>query len=279
MRRCQCVLFVVAVSGAGCGANITNLAQERESLLAADKAWSQTTGDLDKFMTYFAPDASGHYTGSPTVTGTDAIRGFWAEWMKAPGFTATWQSSKAELAGDIGYTSGTYTITAGGMTEKGKYVTVWKKQADGSWKVIEDIGNADVGPGIGGKHVLAPAATLTWGDPPASLPKGAKLAVVSGDPSATGPFVLRAQLPAGYTVPAHWHPTDEHVTVLSGTLAIGMGDKLDPAALQDLSAGGYAALPAMMHHFAMARTATTIQVHGMGPFAITYVNPADDPSQ
>jgi len=111
------------------------------------------------------------------------------------------------------------------------------------------------------------------------MPPGAKLAVLSGDPSKSEPFVLRAQLPAGYTVAPHWHPTDEHVTVLAGTFAFGMGDVLDKAALTDVPAGGYALMPAQMHHYAVAKTAATIQVHAMGPFAITYVNPTDDPSR
>ncbi len=92
-------------------------------------------------------------------------------------------------------------------------------------------------------------------------------------------FVIRIQMRAGYLVAPHWHPTDEHVTVLSGTVALGMGESVDKAAMQDVGAGGYALLPAQMRHYAMARTAATIQVHGMGPFVINYVNPSDDPSQ
>ena len=77
----------------------------------------------------------------------------------------------------------------------------------------------------------------------------------------------------------HWHPTDEHVTVVSGTFALGMGDKFDKKQMKELPAGGYALLPAQMRHFAYAKTDAIVQVHGMGPFALTYVNPADDPSK
>jgi hypothetical protein len=84
-------------------------------------------------------------------------------------------------------------------------------------------------------------------------------------------------LPAGYKVAPHWHPTDEFVTVLSGTFAMGMGEAYDESRLKDLSTGGYAAMPAEMRHFGLARTASVVQVHGMGPFASNYVNPADDP--
>ena len=72
------------------------------------------------------------------------------------------------------------------------------------------------------------------------------MAVISGDPSQGVPFVVRAQLPAGYIIAPHWHPTDEHVTVVSGTFAFGMGDTLDKAAMQDLPSGGYALMPAQM---------------------------------
>jgi hypothetical protein len=163
--------------------------------------------------------------------------------------------------------------------EKGKYVTVWKKQSDGQWKVAEDIFNADSAGPPASQHVAAVPASLKWGDQPPSLPPGAKMAVLSGDPGKSVPFVLRAQLPAGYTIAPHWHPTDENVTVLSGTFALGMGEKFDQAMLKDLPQGGLAVLPAEMRHFAVAKTATTIQVHGIGPFVVNYVNPADDPSQ
>jgi hypothetical protein len=86
-------------------------------------------------------------------------------------------------------------------------------------------------------------------------------------------------MPKGYKIAPHWHPTDEHVTVISGTFALGMGEKFDNAALKSLSAGGYGLMPAEMRHFAMAKSAATVQVHGVGPFALNYVNPADDPSK
>jgi len=128
-------------------------------------------------------------------------------------------------------------------------------------------------------HVLASPADLKWGDPPPVFEKGASFTVVQGDPSKPGLYAVRLKMPAGYKIAPHWHPTDEHVTVLSGTFGIGMGDKIDMAALAKLPAGGYAVAPATMHHYAVAVTEATVQVHGIGPFALTYVNPADDPSK
>jgi anti-sigma factor ChrR (cupin superfamily) len=127
-------------------------------------------------------------------------------------------------------------------------------------------------------HVMVNAADIKWGEAPAKLEKGASFAVISGDPSQSGPYVVRLKMPAGYKIAPHWHPTDENVTVLSGTFALGMGEKFDQAALKELPAGGFGLLPAEMRHFAMAKTEATVQVHGMGPFVLTYVNPADDPS-
>lgn len=126
-------------------------------------------------------------------------------------------------------------------------------------------------------HVMVMPAELNWVDAPPGLPAGAKVAVLSGDPSKEGLFSIRLKFPANYIIPAHSHPTDEHVSVLSGTLALGMGDKLDNKKMKSLSAGGYALLPHNMNHYAMAKVETIIQLYGMGPFAITYVNPADDP--
>jgi len=122
------------------------------------------------------------------------------------------------------------------------------------------------------------AKDLSWGSAPAVLPKGAEATVISGDPSKDGPYVLRLKMPAGYKVPAHNHPTAEYVTVLSGNFHLGMGDKLDETKGMELTAGGYGEAPAKMNHYAWTSSPVVVQVHGQGPFAISYVNPADDPS-
>jgi ketosteroid isomerase-like protein len=280
MRRCTWLLLFAGWSAA-CGST-ANVAQERDTLLKLDREWSDSAKDINKFMTYWAADATAYPPGMPMITSTDGIRKTFTEMSSPPGFSVQWVPAKAEVSasGDVGYTSGTYQMTMGGATEKGKYVTVWKKQSDGQWKVKEDIFNADTGPAPPpAEHVAVAPAAIKWGDGPPSLPPGAKMAVITGDPSKAEPFVLRAQVPAGYKVPPHWHPTTENLTVLSGTVALGMGDTFDESKMESLPNGGYATVPAQMHHFFMAKTASTFQVHGMGPFAITYVNPADDPSK
>ena len=137
---------------------------------------------------------------------------------------------------------------------------------------------------VSAQDAMAPASTivkpaeLKWGPPPPVFAKGATFTVISGDPTKAGDYVVRLKMPAGYKIKPHWHPTDENVTVLSGTFAIGMGDNFDATTMTKLPVGGFVLLPANMHHYAMASTAAMVQVHGMGPFQLTYVHPEDDPS-
>ena len=126
-------------------------------------------------------------------------------------------------------------------------------------------------------HGLFGVADLKWADGPASLPKGAKVALMEGNPAQEGPFTMRLQLPDGFTIPPHWHPAVEHVTVITGTFNLGMGEKFDMGTSRALSAGSFAFMPAGMRHFAWAKGETVVQVHGMGPWRINYVSPSDDP--
>ena len=120
-------------------------------------------------------------------------------------------------------------------------------------------------------------AALKWGPAPAAFPKGAKMAVVSGDPGKAAPFTVELSIPSGYKIPPHFHPTDESVEVKQGTFLVGMGDKFDVAQTKPMKVGDKGQLPANAHHFAEAKGATIVAVSAMGPFAMIYVNPADDP--
>jgi hypothetical protein len=127
-------------------------------------------------------------------------------------------------------------------------------------------------------QIVSSPSEVKWGPAPPVVPKGAQAAVLDGDPFKDGaPYTLRLKMPDGYRIGPHWHPTDENVTVISGTLGAGMGDKFDPAAGKFLKPGGFVCMPKEMHHYAWAKGPTVVQVHGVGPFAFTYVNPADDP--
>jgi quercetin dioxygenase-like cupin family protein len=139
-------------------------------------------------------------------------------------------------------------------------------------------GQDKVGQAADTDHVIVRPADFKWGPPPPGLPPGAQVSVLSGDPTKPGvPYVLRAKLPDGYNIPPHWHPGDENVTVLQGTLLMGKGEKLDLSAAEEMPVGSFARMPKTMRHFAVAKGETVIQAHGIGPFEINYVNPDDDP--
>lgn len=117
-------------------------------------------------------------------------------------------------------------------------------------------------------HMMLSPSDMKWTDAPPSLPAGAKMAVIGGDPGKAGPYTLRLKAPDGYKVQAHWHPMAERLTIISGTFYLGTGDKLDESKGTALPAGAYASMPAKMHHFAWTKGESEVQVHGNGPFKL-----------
>ncbi len=128
----------------------------------------------------------------------------------------------------------------------------------------------------GEHHVINPA-DLKWADGPPGLPAGGQMSVLSGDPGQAGPFTVRLKAPAGYKVMPHTHPTAERLTLISGKIKVGMGDKFDKGALQEVASGGYVVMPAGMAHFVKFGGDSIIQIDSEGPFQINYINPSDDP--
>ena len=128
-------------------------------------------------------------------------------------------------------------------------------------------------------RLAAQMPAMKWGPAPAVFPAGARMAVLQGDPGKSGPFTVRLEFPKGYKIPPHTHPTDENVTVIAGTMKLGMGDMMDAAKMMTLKQGGFITAGANMSHYAMAKTRSIVQVHAMGPFALTYVNAKDDPTK
>jgi len=127
-----------------------------------------------------------------------------------------------------------------------------------------------------GDHVMVEPGDLKWSEVP-SLPPGARIAVIQGPMNEAKPFTVRLKFPANYKIPAHSHPAIEHVTVLSGVFHMGTGDKLDPKQTKPLAAGSVAIMQPGTNHFAWTRSETVVQLHGIGPWGVNYVNPADDP--
>jgi quercetin dioxygenase-like cupin family protein len=127
-------------------------------------------------------------------------------------------------------------------------------------------------------HQMDHAPDVKWGPAPPIFPAGAQFAVMQGDPSVAGAiFTVRLRFPNGYIIPPHTHPTDEHVTVLRGTFAAGLGENFTTQGLTALKAGGFITAPANMAHFATMRGETEVQVTAIGPFQLTYVHPEDNP--
>jgi hypothetical protein len=133
--------------------------------------------------------------------------------------------------------------------------------------------------GLANDMIVAHPDSLRWGPAPPVLPKGAEISVIAGDPGKAGSYVIRVKVPANYQIPAHWHSTAENLTVVSGDVNVGMGDRLDKNHSNKLEVGGFIFLPSKMTHFLWTIGPAIFQIHAEGPFDIVYVNPKDDPSK
>jgi hypothetical protein len=127
------------------------------------------------------------------------------------------------------------------------------------------------------EHVMLAPDAIVWQAAPAVLPPGAEAAVLFGNPAEEGLFALRLKLPEGYAVAPHTHPAIEAVTVISGTLRLGMGETADHAKAEPLPAGSFFGLQPGMPHFVFVDEETVIQISTNGPWGLTYVDPKDDP--
>src|SRR5262249_4168056 len=125
-------------------------------------------------------------------------------------------------------------------------------------------------------HTVVAGDAINWGPAPASLPRGAQAAILFGNPGQVGPFVLRLKFPDGFTVPPHRHSKDEFVTVIAGKFAVGTGENLDRS-VKPLPVASFVQLPAGMAHYAWADGEPVVQINGIGPFDIGYVDAKDDP--
>jgi quercetin dioxygenase-like cupin family protein len=143
--------------------------------------------------------------------------------------------------------------------------------------VVAIIGTATPPQASDMHHTVVPADAVTWGPAPPSLPPGAQAAVLLGNPGKEGPFVLRLKFPAGFVVPPHRHSKDEFLTVIAGAFAVSSGEKVDRSSLRALAPASFVHLPSGMPHYAYAEAESVVQINGVGPFDVTYVDPKDDP--
>src|SRR4029453_3449638 len=128
-----------------------------------------------------------------------------------------------------------------------------------------------------GTWALYVPGAIEWKAGPDSLAPGARMAVLEGDPSKDGFFTIRLLMPDGYRVAPHWHPKTERLTIISGTVNLGTGDRFDATATKALPAGTYSSMPPKMTHFAWMKGETVLQLSSIGPWQVIYVDPADDP--
>jgi len=142
----------------------------------------------------------------------------------------------------------------------------------------ESTSNGEISAPATASASRGPERELQWGPAPAIFPPGAEMAVLQGDPSTSDEFTVRLRMPSGYKIPPHTHPTTENVTVITGTFLAGMGAQFNEATLERFGQGDFVSVPQNHAHYAMTRGQTIVQVHAIGPFALTYVNPADTPA-
>jgi uncharacterized protein (TIGR02246 family) len=306
-RAMRTALPVLAAAVAACATTPrVDRASEEQRIRELDRQAQQAVQarDAATFANLYAVDAVHIPSNMPIVRGRDAIRNSWAEAFRMPGMTVQFGPTRVEVSesGDLAYVLGTYRSSAdmpgGRLDDRGNYLVVWKK-IDGEWKAVADAGASEL-PVTTHVEMMTPrrqeaagqiavaepppgppahfnVGVLEWRDGPPSLPPGAKFAVLEGDPAKAGPFTFRLRFPNGYRVPPHFHPVIEHVTVLSGALSIGQGERWDDSKLVRLEPGGFMHMPPGTRHFALATGETVIQLHSIGPWGVTYVNPADDP--
>jgi len=246
---------------------MVNQASEEQTIRGLENDWQRAiaTRDVEKIVSIHAPDAVVMMSNSPVASGSAAIRSAYNGLVNTPGLSLTWVPTKIDVVSpNVATDIGTYTIAYDGpqgrVTDHGNYTTVWHK-IDGQWRVAIDA------PVSTTPFPMAGASSAEMGDLQ-------KLAVLHGDPGKKGDYVLRLQFPAGYKFPVHWHPGPEHLTVVSGTFMLGMGNSADWNTVRTYAPGDFIYIPARHPHFGGAgRDVTVIQLHGEGPFQLFLGSP------
>jgi ketosteroid isomerase-like protein/quercetin dioxygenase-like cupin family protein len=269
-------------------AAFTSTAQSQQSdermIRALSDQWQRDIAaqNVDAIVNLHAPDAVVMMSHAPVTTGSTAIRTVWGEGVKTPGLNLHWTPTKIEVmsptrAIEYGTYTEAYDTPQGKGTDAGSYVVIWHK-INSMWRVAFDApvtstplpaSEPALAPMEKGDVKLLAGTALLWTDfPRPGFAPGMKRAVLQGDPSAKGPYVLRLQLPAGYRFPVHWHPAVENLTVVSGTFLLAMGNTADSSALKTYAPGDFLHIPARHAHFggSGAQGPTVIQIHGEGPF-------------
>jgi uncharacterized protein (TIGR02246 family) len=284
VRRMRLAIALGALTLGACNPAMVNQASEEQTIRGLENDWQRAivARDVNTIVGLHAPDAVLMVSNTPAASGSAAIRAAYNELFKSPGVSLTWVPTKIDVASPTVATDiGTYTLAfdtpQGRVTDHGNYSTVWHK-IDGQWRVAVDAPVSTTPlpmPGASSASMDAPdmqmlaVNRLAWSDfSSPGFDPGMKLAVLHGDPGKKGDYTLRLQFPAGYKFPVHWHPGGEHLTVVSGTFMLGMGNVADWTAVRTYAPGDFIYIPARHSHYGGAGPTTVIQLHGEGPFQL-----------
>ena len=280
-RAMRIPALVTVLSIAAIATTARGQSRDERAVRAESQQWQQDAAaqNIDAIVARFTPDAVVMLSHAPLVKGSAAIRQAWGDYVKTPGLKVQWTPTAINVTSPTSATEyGTYTESYdtpdGRVSDAGNYVTIWRK-VNGKWRIALDSPNTTTplpAPAVASNNIQMLAnSALSWSDfAPPGFDPGMKLAVLSGDPGAKGPYVVRLEFPAGYRFPVHWHPGIENLTVVSGTFQLGMGNTADWSALKNYGPGDFLYIPPKHAHFggSTATGPSVIQLHGQGPFQV-----------
>jgi len=253
---------------------------DERSIRALSQEWQQYIAEknVDRIVALHTADAVVMASNLPVAKGGGSIRAMYNDLVNTPGLKLRWVPTKIDIASprvatEYGTYNQSYETPRGRTSESGNYVTIWHK-VNGHWRVAVDAPISTVPmpaawPAETTQMISRSNEQLTWTDfSPPGFPAGGKITVLLGDPFSPGQFVLRLQLPDGYQIPLHWHPTGEYVTVISGEAQFGTGNAVDMSSTQRFHAGDFAFIPARQAHYGRATGTTVLQISGQGPFQL-----------
>jgi ketosteroid isomerase-like protein len=283
----QALTALTIVAAAAPAQTASSQTRDERAIRALGEQWQRyiANKNVDSIVALHASDAVVMMSHAGLTRGTASIRALYTEMVNTPGLILHWTPTKIDVASPTVATEyGTYTESydgpGGKISDAGNYVVVWHK-INGRWRIAVDapvtsMPSPPAVPPEASEMVARTGSMLTWTDfSPPGFPAGGKATVLYGDPFSRGRFVLRLQLPDGYEIPLHWHPTAENLTVLSGELQFGIAGDLSDG--RRYGPGDYVYIPARQAHYAETRGPTVLQIAGQGPLQINLGTPRAAP--
>ena len=281
-RRVVAQVVLVAIAAYSSAAAGQQTDEQKIRALSDDWMRAVAARDVDRIVAIHAPDAISMASNSPLAKGSAAIRTMYGGIVNTPGMALKWVPTRIDVVSPrVATEYGTYSLSYDGpqgkVNDAGNYSTIWHK-VNGQWRVAVDatvsstpmpVAAVAMSPRDIGDTQMMSGGGVTWNDlvVPGFDP-GAKIAVLHGNPAGKDDYTVRLQFPDGYRFPVHWHPKGEHLTVLSGSFQLAMGNTADWSTLKTYAPGDFMFLPGQHAHFGGARGVTVIQLHGDGPFEI-----------